>query len=103
MRHGRALANTSTISRVAPNAIKFGWHRKDLCASHEHGSIARLWDTDRTMMQPAPPAGGQRSDALLQMAAELERKLAEVDAMGVHLAAADIDSAIARLRFAARS
>ncbi|MXP32293.1 hypothetical protein [Parerythrobacter jejuensis] len=55
------------------------------------------------MMQPAPPAGGQRSDALLQMAAELERKLAEVDAMGVHLAAADIDSAIARLRFAARS
>lgn len=49
------------------------------------------------MIAPEPAARTQ-ADELLALAAQLEGKLAQLDQMGAHIAAAHLDSAIARIR-----
>lgn len=49
------------------------------------------------MIAPTPPAQSH-ADELLALAAMLEDKLALLDRMGAHIAAAHLDSAIARIR-----
>lgn len=49
------------------------------------------------MIAPTPPVQSH-ADELLALAAMLEDKLALLDRMGAHIAAAHLDSAIARIR-----
>lgn len=49
------------------------------------------------------PIGSLQTDELLDLADQLECKLEQLDAMGAHLAAAHLDTAIARIRADAKT
>lgn len=49
------------------------------------------------------PAAAMQTDELLALADQLEGKLEQLDAMGAHIAAAHLDTAIARIRADAKT
>ena len=64
---------------------------------HDTDSIDRK-GTDMDVLNYVGREPGSREAVLLDLAEQLECKLADMDALGQHLAAADLDSAIGRLR-----